>query len=65
MKKLLVPEYAMSAMRSKAAAECSTGKETRFSTLLTMTASLKLQSPDWHNGSNKPCGAQLNSQQTA
>jgi hypothetical protein len=55
MKKLVVPAYGMLASRSSAALLCSTGSEQRLSTLLKMTASRRLQLPDAHSGSSRPC----------
>lgn len=57
MKKELVPVYSISATRISAAAECSTGIDTRFSTAAKMTASRSVQSPSWHSGSSSPCVA--------
>lgn len=56
MNQLLVPLYSISAMRSSAAAECSTGRLTRLMTLVRMTASRSVQLPAWHSGSSSPCG---------
>ena len=55
MKYELVPAYSISATRISAAAECSTGIETRFRTAAKMTASRRVQSPAWHSGSRSPC----------
>ena len=45
----------MSARRSSAAAECSTGMEALCRALVMMTASLSVQSPLWHRGRMRPC----------
>lgn len=42
------------AMRSMAAAECSTGMDVRLMTLVKMTASRRLQVPEAHSGSSRP-----------
>ena len=55
MKKEVVPLYGISAIRSSAAAECSTGTDTRRSTDDTMTASRSVHVPDAHSGSSSPC----------
>ena len=57
MKKEVVPAYGISASLSSAAAECTTGMETRLMTLLKMTASLSVHVPLWHRGSNRPCSS--------
>ncbi len=58
MKKEVVPEYSISARRSRAAAECTTGMDTLLMMLLTITASRRVQVPLWHRGSSSPCAAE-------
>ena len=55
MNQLLVPDHSISAMRSSAAAECSTGSDTRLRMDPKMTASRSVQLPAWHSGSSRPC----------
>ena len=54
MKNELTPEYGISAMRSTAAAEWSTGMDDLRITDVMITASLSVQSPAEHSGSKIP-----------
>lgn len=58
MKKEVVPQYSMSARRSSAAAECSTGMDTRRRTDEKMTASRREQVREAARGSSKPWGGE-------
>ena len=54
MKKLVVPQYSICAMRSNAAAECNTGIEVRLRMELNMKASRNVQVWLWQRGSSRP-----------
>ena len=58
MKKLVVPQYSICAMRSSAAAECSTGMEVRRRMELKMKASRRVQVRLWQRGRRRPCAGE-------
>jgi len=54
IKKEFTPEYGISDILNRAAAECSTGIDVLLNTDVKITASLRVQVPEAQSGSNKP-----------